>query len=132
MLYPAYIHPGDATHAHGVTLPDFPGCFSAADHWEDLPMKIQEAVEVWWEGEDIAPPAPTPLEFLAGRPEYTDGVWMLVDIDLTRWSARPIRVNITLPEALVRRIDDHIRARHLTRSSFLARAALAEIQRETQ
>nr|WP_295580638.1 type II toxin-antitoxin system HicB family antitoxin [uncultured Lamprocystis sp.] len=30
MLYPVYVHPGDADHAHGVTIPDFPGCFSAA------------------------------------------------------------------------------------------------------
>jgi len=34
MLYPVYVHLGDETHAHGVTIPDFPGCFSAAD---DLP-----------------------------------------------------------------------------------------------
>ncbi len=33
MLYPAYIHIGDDQHAHGVTIPDFPGCFSAADEW---------------------------------------------------------------------------------------------------
>ncbi len=32
MLYPVYVHQGDAEHAHGVTLPDFPGCFSAADN----------------------------------------------------------------------------------------------------
>ena len=37
MLYPVYVHPGDADHAHGVTFPDFPGCFSAADDWSDLP-----------------------------------------------------------------------------------------------
>ena len=30
MLYPVYVHIGDADHAHGVTFPDFPGCFSAA------------------------------------------------------------------------------------------------------
>ena len=33
MLYPVYVHPGDESHAHGVTFPDFPGCFSAADEW---------------------------------------------------------------------------------------------------
>ncbi|MDQ5909771.1 MAG: hypothetical protein QG599_1866 [Pseudomonadota bacterium] len=82
MLYPVYIHLGDETHAHGVTIPDFPGCFSAADRWEDLPANIQEAIEVWCEGENTALPAPTPLERLAKQPEYQDGVWMLVDIAL--------------------------------------------------
>ncbi len=42
MLYPVYVHLGDAKHAHGVTFPDFPGCFSAADDWNDLPAAIQD------------------------------------------------------------------------------------------
>jgi predicted RNase H-like HicB family nuclease len=47
MLYPVYVHMGDARHAHGVTIPDFPGCFSAADDWAALPAQVQEAVEVY-------------------------------------------------------------------------------------
>ena len=31
MLYPVYVHVGDDQYAHSVTIPDFPGCFSAAD-----------------------------------------------------------------------------------------------------
>ena len=34
MLYPVYVHTGDTDHAHGVTFPDFPGCFAAADRWD--------------------------------------------------------------------------------------------------
>ncbi|NEX20226.1 hypothetical protein G3480_07850, partial [Thiorhodococcus mannitoliphagus] len=94
MLYPAYVHLGDEAHAHSVTLPDFPGCFSAADAWDALPGAIQEAVELYFEGEDMEIPAPTPLETLAVAPEYTGGVWLLVDIvtsraDLGR-ASRPI------------------------------------------
>ncbi|HRY15402.1 MAG: type II toxin-antitoxin system HicB family antitoxin [Candidatus Competibacteraceae bacterium] len=131
MLYPVYVHLGDETHAHGVTIPDFPGCFSAADRWEDLPANIQEAIEVWCEGEDIALPTPTSLESLIKQPDYQDGVWMLIDIDLARLPTRPVPVDVSLPEGLVQRMDDYIASRHLTRSSFLARAALREMQRET-
>jgi predicted RNase H-like HicB family nuclease len=49
MLYPAYVHIGDNQRAHGVTIPDFSGCFSAADEWENLPHMIQEAAEVYFE-----------------------------------------------------------------------------------
>lgn len=88
MLFPVYIHLGDAEHAHGVTIPDLPGCFSAADHWAELPARIQEAVEIYFDGEDVDIPRPTPLEDLAHDPRYQDGgIWMLVDIDLSR--ARP-------------------------------------------
>jgi predicted RNase H-like HicB family nuclease len=50
MLYPVYVQVGDADHAHGVSFPDFPGCFSAADTWSDLPAAVQEAVEAHFNG----------------------------------------------------------------------------------
>ncbi len=129
MLYPVYIHVGDETHAHGVIVPDFPGCYSAADHWDELPAKIQEAIELYCEGEDMDIPAPTPLEKLANQPEYEGGVWMLVDVDVTQLSTRPMRLNVSLPEGLVKRIDAYAKSHHLTRSGFLAKAALAEIEK---
>lgn len=123
MLYPVYVHVGDNKHAHGVTIPDFPGCFSAADSWEDLPANIQEAAELHFEEEDSDIPAPTPLEDLVLRDEYQGGVWMLVNIDLSRIRPKSVRVNISLPDSLVRRIDEYTKARHLSRSGFLAKAA---------
>ena len=56
---------------------------------------------------------------------------LLIDIDLARLPTRPVPVDVSLPEGLVQRMDDYIASRHLTRSSFLARAALREMQRET-
>ena len=123
MLYPVYVHPGDERHAHGVTFPDFPGCFSAADEWADLPRLIQEAVEVYFEGEAGEVPPPTPLEVLARDPAYTDGIWLLVDIDLERINPRRVRLNVSLPAPLVARIDRYAAAHHLSRSGFLAQAA---------
>lgn len=124
MLYPVYVHLGDAKHAHGVQVPDFPGCFSAADDSQDLPRMVQEAVEVWCMGEDVALPEPTPLEKLVTRPEFADGVWMLLDIDVSRLdlrsSQRPVRLNISLPAGLVHDIDKAARASGATRSGFLA------------
>jgi predicted RNase H-like HicB family nuclease len=124
MLYPVYVHLGDEGHAHGVTIPDFPGCFSAADDWQDLPRMVQEAIEVYCEGESMKLPAPTPLETLARLPEFQDGgVWLLVEVDTTRLDTRPVRLNISLPAGLAREIDDYARAHGATRSGFLAEAA---------
>lgn len=123
MLYAAYIHPGDATHAHGVTLPDFPGCFSAADHWEDIPAKVEEAVELYFEGEELEIPSPTSLDELRQNPDYVDGVWLLLDLDLTRLRPKAKRINITVPEPLLARIDEYARSHRMTRSGFLASAA---------
>lgn len=83
MLYPVHIEPGDATHAHGISFPDFPGCFSAADEWTEIPAKAQEAVEAHFaEGEPI--PAPTDLQRWVDDPQYKGGIWLLIDIDLSR------------------------------------------------
>ena len=109
MLYPVYVHPGDAKHSHGAEVPDFPGCFSAADDWQDLPSKVQEAVEVWCSGEDMDLPEPTALNELTSNSGFTGGVWMLI--------------NISIPAGLVHDIDNYARAHGATRSGFLAKAA---------
>jgi len=64
MIYPAYIHIGDENQAHGVTMPDFEGCFAAADNHLDLPVKIQEAVELHLEGETFEIPSPSDINDL--------------------------------------------------------------------
>lgn len=123
MLYPVYVHPGDAEHAHGVTFPDFPGCFAASDAWDDLPAAIQEAVQAHFFGEPESVPPPTPLDRLASDPAYQGGVWLLADVDLNRIDARPVRLNVSMPAHLVKQIDAWASARHMTRSGFLAKAA---------
>lgn len=63
------------------------------------------------------------------HPDYQDGgVWMLADIDLSRVSTRAVRINISLPEALVKTIDDEAKSRHMSRSAFLAMAARQAMQ----
>ncbi len=129
MLYPVYVHVGDEKHAHGVTIPDFPGCFSAADEWNDLPTMIQEAIELYCEGEDMPIPAPTPLEKLAVNPEYADGAWMLVDVDVAKLSGKAKRVNITLPERVLSVVDQLASRMGETRSGLLAKAAMEYVER---
>ena len=128
MLYPVYVHIGDAAHAHGVTIPDFPGCFSAADTWEDLPGMVQEAVELWCEGQDIELPKPTPLDQLINHPDYVDGVWVLMDINIAQLETKSVRLNISLPQGLVAEIDRYAKAHGASRSGFLAQAARQAMQ----
>ncbi|QEA37712.1 type II toxin-antitoxin system HicB family antitoxin [Pistricoccus aurantiacus] len=126
MLYPVYVHK-DADSAYGITFPDFPGCFSAADELADLPRMAQEAVEVYFEGENLPIPAPSTPEDWQDDERFQNGYWMLLDIDLSRISTRAVRVNVSLPEWLVARIDEAAGERHLSRSAFLALAAQREM-----
>lgn len=126
MFYSAYIHK-DEDSAYGVTFPDFPGCFSAADDLEDLPRLAQEAVEVHFENEDMDIPAATSPDAWLHDERFQGGYWMLINIDLSKISTRAVRLNISLPENLVHRIDVVAKAQHLSRSAFLAKAAEREM-----
>ena len=126
MIYPVYVHPGDERHAHGVIVPDFPGCFSAADEWDQIPARVQEAVGLYCEGEDMDLPEPTPLDVLMRDEQYQDGVWLLVDIDTTRLDTKPTRVNVSLPRGLVAQMDRYAKAHGMTRSGLI-RSAVSEV-----
>ena len=121
MLYPVYVYEGNESTAYGAEFPDFPGCFSAADELKDLPANLQEAVEVHYEGEDFEIAVPSRIEDLKGK--YDGGFWMMVEIDLSRLSMKTKRINITMAQNVLSRID------RVTdnRSRFLTDAALEKL-----
>ena len=48
---------------------------------------------------------------------------MMANLDLNRSDTKTIRLNASLPESLVCRIDGFAKTRHMSRSAFLAQAA---------
>ena len=94
----------------------------------DLPARVQEAVELYFEGEDLPLP-PSDLATLRTRPEFAyDGLWMLFDIDTSRLTTRAKRFNATLPENLLAAIDDYVKTHGGSRSGFLAEAAREKLR----
>ncbi|WP_417501521.1 type II toxin-antitoxin system HicB family antitoxin [Marinobacter sp.] len=122
------MHAGDDNHAHSVEIPDFPGCFSAADNWDELAGNIQEAIELYCEDEDMAISAPSSLTDLLASQDYQSGIWMMVDIDVGKLRTKSVRLNVSLPQGLLRRIDDEAKSRHMSRSAFLAMSAQRELE----
>ncbi|HEU0196183.1 MAG TPA: type II toxin-antitoxin system HicB family antitoxin [Nevskiaceae bacterium] len=122
MLYPLYVNHDPGT-CYGGTFPDIPGCFTAADEIADLPRMAQEAVEVHFDGEAMDVPAPSDITRWKDDPDYQSGFWLLVDIDLARVNAKPLRLNVSMPQRLVQGIDRYTKAHGMTRSGFLADAA---------
>lgn len=122
MKYIAIIHK-DGDSAYGVTLPDFPGCFSGADTLEAVPAAVQEAVELWAEGEKIDPPTPSTFDDVAKLEAAKDGMLMLVDVSFDFLDQKAVPVNITMPVYMRDRIDSAAKRSGLNRSQFLQRAA---------
>ena len=111
----------------GVWFPDFPGCIS---HAEDALTAAQGArkalarrLQVMAENGEIVP-QPTPAEAveLPDVPSYV----FLVEADAPAARTAYTRLNVTLPEALVRRIDAVAGG---NRSGWLAMAANEQLKR---
>lgn len=134
MYYPIAIEPGDSQHAFGVVVPDIPGCFSAGDTFEDALINVKEAIEGHLEilcedGLDI--PQARDAQIHITNPEYAGWVWALVEVDITPFLGNSQKVNVTLPEVLIKRIDDTVARQPIykSRSGFLAQAAIHELSR---
>ena len=116
---------------YGVTVPDLAGCFSAGDNMDDALESVKEAIELHLEGlmedgQDL--PTITPISQHQNNPDYTGGVWAIVDVDTTAFEGETEQIDIILPKLLIKRIDDYTHAKQLTRSGFLAEAARAAMR----
>ena len=100
MKYPVVIHK-DKDSDYGVTFPDLPGCFSAGETIEEALANAQEAAECHIEGIliDSEPiPVPSNIEKHKDNPDFKDGVWAIIEVNLSKLSLKSKRVNITMPE----------------------------------
>ena len=122
--YIAVVHK-DPKSDFGVSFPDFPGCITAGTTIDEAKDMANDALSLHVkglleDGEDI--PSPSKLEDIMENPEYSDSVAILV-VSVSEAKPRSVRVNITVPEDMLRRIDDIARKRGMSRSSFLVNAA---------
>ena len=94
--------------AYGVQVPDLPGCFSAGDTMDEAIANAKEAVAFHIEGLlDVGESIPSPrgIETHSANPDYAGMIGALVSVDLTSLSGSSKRLNISLPERVLRRID---------------------------
>jgi predicted RNase H-like HicB family nuclease len=125
--YPIAIEVGDKKHAYGVVVPDLPGCFSAGDTLEEALSNAQEAILLHLDGlldDQQAIPAPSALAGLQRKRDFRGRTWAVVDVDLSELGDKAARINITLPQRILRAVDAHAKRCGETRSGFLARAAI--------
>jgi predicted RNase H-like HicB family nuclease len=124
----ALIHKEEGS-AYGVTFPDLPGVFSAADHEEDLTANAVEAVRLWAEDQALATPSSHDeiMRRADIRDELAKGAF-LMRVPFIEDSTRIVRANVTFEKGMLDAIDTAARERGLTRSAFLASCARKEIE----
>lgn len=130
MKYPIAIETGNDTTAWGVVVPDLPGCFSAGDSLDEAYENAKEAIDLWINtaldnGEII--PMPKSLSDHRTNPEFEGWTWGVIEVKLEEYDDTIERINITMPKRVLKQIDNFAERKHVTRSAFLANAALEAI-----
>lgn len=123
-----------------VRVPDLPGCTVSTNSidlgLEKITQEIKSHLAILAEyGEKI----PASLSVEKHRQRYanenphtcTQAFWAIVDIDITAYLGRSHKINVTLPELLIKQIDEQVskNSAYKTRSGFIAGACLAELKK---
>lgn len=125
--YTAIIHKDEGS-AYGLTFPDLPGAFAAADDWTGIPAAAAEALDLWFEDmPDVAPASLDEIRTRADVEAELAGGAVLMPVPYIPADTAVQRVNITMERGLLRAIDETAKSRGMNRSSFLASAARREL-----
>lgn len=133
MLYPIAILQGDDKTAHAILFPDVPNLASACDELDDVLAIATECIDVHFSGlaEDGEPiPLPTKFADHAKNDEYKGMMWAWIDVDLSKYDTKSHKINITLPNYLITKIDEKVKAHkslYKSRSNYLAQLASRDL-----
>lgn len=114
----------------GVSFPDFPGCTTVADSADAAIAKAAEVLAFHAEGlaeDGPLPPIRDLTQLVRDRAFRVDSRGAMIALIPYSPPTRAVRLNITLDEALLGRIDRAAAAAGETRSGYLADAALRRL-----
>ncbi|QCR38714.1 type II toxin-antitoxin system HicB family antitoxin [Nissabacter sp. SGAir0207] len=133
MIFPIYIHQAESGTYSGF-VPDIAGCYFAGATIDATIQDADAAIDAHLEflaDEGQALPVANTIEFHKSNDSCVDGVWAYVNVDLSKYDGKSIKLNITLPQNLIARIDQYVATHpaYGSRSGFLAAVARNEIQK---
>lgn len=117
---------------YGISFPDFPGCVSGGATVDEALRRGRDALDFHVESMmEVGEPLPKIRDIaeIKADPEYdedfVDALIAVVDAEVP---AKAVRVNISIDERLLDRIDRAAEATGETRSGFIAAAARERLQ----
>ena len=116
----------DPDSAYGIQFPEVPGCFSAADSFEEIVPNAIEALSLFFENGEPVPPRGIEAVRDEVAKNIAEGA-VLMMIPFVRDRRRVVRVNLSLEKGFLDTLDEAARMRGMTRSAFVQKAATREI-----
>ncbi|WP_371185050.1 type II toxin-antitoxin system HicB family antitoxin [Thalassotalea maritima] len=137
MRFPIVLLFNPEKNDYKVVVPDLPGCECRATTMDNALDQVISVIESHLSllaeyAEDI--PVASSFEQHVSKMEFRGGVWAVVDIDITPFLGKSHKINVTLPELLIKKIDERVATdgNYQTRSGFLATAAMHELNKGSQ
>jgi len=102
-----------------------PGCFSAGESIEEALDMAKDAILCHIEGlliDDEKIPQPSPIDKHWDNSEFEGGKFMLVEINPSEISGKAVRINITIPEKVLAKVDKYVARNGGNRSALMTEA----------
>lgn len=114
------------TGQYEIEFPDLPGCVSVADSFQDVLPAATEALAAWMETAVARDrPIPEPTDIHAYYLRKRNAGIILISVQAPPLKVKAVPVTISLNERVLGKIDAAATEAGLTRSAFIAQAALA-------
>ncbi|ADU68735.1 type II toxin-antitoxin system HicB family antitoxin [Pantoea sp. At-9b] len=131
MKFAVYLHKADSGGYSGF-VPDIIGCIFAGDTIDNAIVDATEAIDAHLESlADRGKTLPEAKDISAhlDDEDCQNGIWAYVDIDVSKYDGKAVKLNITLPQNLLVRIDTFVETHKEfnSRSGFLADLARREL-----
>ncbi|GAA6173426.1 type II toxin-antitoxin system HicB family antitoxin [Colwellia sp. KU-HH00111] len=140
MKYPVIFENSKNGDGYQIMVPDLPGCSTSANSidlgLEKISQDIKSHLAILAEyGEKV----PNALSVEKHRQQYAidnphthaQVFWAIVDIDISAYLGKSHKINVTLPELLIKQIDEKVSksSAYKTRSGFIANACIVELSK---
>lgn len=132
MRFPLYLHRADSGGFSGF-VPDIVGCYFAGESFDAAIADAEGAIDAHLsflaEERKSDMPVASGIDAHLNDEDCQGGFWAFIDVDMTRYNGRAVKLNITLPEHLLVRIDNYVKNHkgYGSRSGFFAELASREM-----
>lgn len=134
MNYPVSILKLQDLQTYQLSVPDLPGCQITSNSISQGLAELGEAIAAHLTilaeyGESI-PHAKSVDHYVEANSEQ-NVIWAVIEFDITPYLGRSHKINVTLPELLIKQIDDKVSksVEYKTRSGFIAKACVVELNK---
>jgi predicted RNase H-like HicB family nuclease len=132
MKYPVLAMKNNLENNYTFSVVDLPGCQVKAPTIDEGLAKLDEAMAAHLSilveyGEQI--PAAKSIEEHIQLSNQPTAIWAVLEFDIIPYMGKSHKINVTLPELLIKKIDDRVAksTQYSTRSGFIATACITEL-----